>query len=310
MSAQSPLDSAQFVRLMDTRLRSVAEGKYKDIPSRLPEFFGMLDSDAAWEEFYGVGSLQDIPEFNGQLSYLGIAPGFHTKIEHKEYAGGMMSERKLFDDKKYPVLDNKAGSLMESALRTKEKRGADVFNYAFSTAFAYQENEEGVALCSNSHLTKSGTSTSTGFDNLATTALSKSQLATVRLAMRQFRNDISEHIDMGDDLAVLVPDALEDTLLEILNTPKGYNTTEHTINVANMRGYRPTSWIRLDDSDTNNWFMLWESQMKKDNLFINRISPELKNTVDFDTYMMKHAIYMRFSYGWLDWRWIYGSNVS
>lgn len=304
------LDSANYIRLMDKRLRSVAENKYKDIPSRLPEFFGMLDSDSAWEEFYEVGSLQDIPEFNGKLSYLGMSPGFHTKIEHKEYAAGVQSERKLHDDKKYAVLDNMASNLMESALRTKEKLGAEVFTDAFSVTKAYQVNEEGTALCSNSHTTKSNTSTSTGFDNLATTAISKAQIAVVRLAMRQFRNDISEHIDIGDDLKILVPEALEDTLNEILWTPKGYKTTEHTVNVANRRGYTPSSWIRLDDNDANNWFMLWESQMKKDNLFLNRISPELKNTVDFDTYMMKHAIYMRFSYGYIDWRWIYGSNVS
>lgn len=305
----SPLDSAQFVRLLDKRLRSVAEGKYNDIPSKIDQLYRTLDSDSAWEEFYEVGSVPDIPEFNGKLSFLGIAPGFHTKIEHKEYAAGIQSERKLIDDKKYPVLDNRAGGLMEAALRTKEKLAAEPFNYAFSTTFSFMEREEAVALCSNSHTNKSGYSTSAGFDNLATGALSKANLAAARLAMKKFRNDISEHINVGDDLLLFVPEALRDTADEIVGTPKGLYTAEHTINVASGR-YDVDSWLRLDDYDTNDWFLIWKSQMAKDLLWMNRINPELKNTVDFDTYMVKHAIYFRCSWGFIDWRWVYGSQVS
>jgi hypothetical protein len=59
------LDSAQFVRLLDARLREVAEGKYKSLPSMIPTFYRMVDSDSAWEEFYSVGAVPDIPEFYG-----------------------------------------------------------------------------------------------------------------------------------------------------------------------------------------------------------------------------------------------------
>jgi hypothetical protein len=188
----------QYVRLLDNRLNKVAEGKYNDVPNKRAMLYSMTNSQSAWEEFYEVGAIQDIPEFNGKLSYLGRAPGYHTRVEHKEYAAGIESERKLIDDKKYAVLDNNAGGLMESAGRTQEKLAVEPFTDAFSATHTFMEREENVALCSNSHTTKSGTSTSTGFDNLATGALSKANLAAARLAMRQFRNDISEHIDMGD----------------------------------------------------------------------------------------------------------------
>jgi hypothetical protein len=118
----SPLDSAQFVRLLDKRLRDVSESKYTDLPSMIPTLFNMLPTDSAWEEFYSVGSTPDIPEFNGKLSYLGIAPGFTTRIEHKEYAAGIQTERKLIDDKKYSVLDARAAGLMEAAHRTRKER--------------------------------------------------------------------------------------------------------------------------------------------------------------------------------------------
>jgi len=305
----SPLDSAQFVRLLDKRLRDVSENKYKDLPSRIPDFYNVINSDAAWEEFYSVGAVPDIPEFNGKLSYLGIAPGFHTKIEHKEYAAGIQSERKLIDDKKYAVLDNRAAGLMEAAVRTREKLGVRPFAYAFSTAYDFMESEEGVALCSDSHTTKAEVSTSNGFGNAGTSALNKTNLAATRILMRKFRNDIGERIEVGDDLGVVVPDALADTLDEIVGTVKGYNVAAETKNVDYGR-YKPMVHMRLDDYDANNWFMVWISQMKKDLIWMNRIMPESKNTVDFETYMLKQAVYFRNSLGWLDWRWVFGNAVT
>jgi len=304
----SPLDSAQFVRLLDKRLRDVAENKYKDLKSMIPVLFNMLPTDSAWEEFYSVGSTPDIPEFNGKLSYLGIAPGFYTRIEHKEYAAGIQSERKLIDDKKYNVLDNRASGLMEAAHRTKEKIGVRAFSNAFSTAYDYMESEEGIALC-GSHTTKAGTVTSSGFSNAGSTALSKTAIAATRLLMRKFRNDISERIDIGDDLAIVVPDNLADTVYEIVGTPMGYDTAAMDKNMDAGR-YEVIPYLRLDDYDTNNWYMVWKSQMKKDLVWMDRIQPELKNTIDFETYMIKHAVYFRCSYGFIDWRWIYGHNVS
>ena len=305
----SPLDSAQFVRLLDKRLRDVSENKYKELPSRIPDFYNVITSDAAWEEFYSVGAVPDIPELNGKLSYLGIAPGFHTKIEHKEYAAGIQSERKLIDDKKYAVLDNRASGLMEAAVRTREKLGVRPFAYAFSTAYDFMESEEGVALCSDSHTTKAEVSTSSGFDNAGTSALNKTNLAATRILMRKFRNDIGERIDIGDDLGVVVPDALADTLAEIIGTPKGYNVAAETVNVDYGR-YKAMPHMRLDDYDANNWFMVWISQMKKDLIWMNRIMPESKNTVDFETFALKQAVYFRNSYGWIDWRWVFGNAVT
>jgi len=305
----SPLDSSQFVRLLDTRLRMVTEQTYNELPSMIPTIFGMLSSDSAWEEFFGVGEVPDIPEFTGKISYLPIYPGYHTKIEPKEYAGGVQAERKLIDDKKYSVLDNRAAKLMRAAGRTREKHGVRAFANAFSTAYDYMTSEEGVALCSSSHTTKSGTSTATGFDNSGISALSKTSVAATRILMKQFRNDISERIDVGDNLGLIVPSNLEEAAWEIVNTPKSLDTAEGNANFHAKR-YTVIPWMRLDDTDTNNWFMVDLDRMKEQLKWVDRIKPETKNTVDFETYILKTAIYMRHAYGWLDWRWCYGHVVS
>lgn len=307
----SPLDSAQFVRLLDKRLRDVSESAklYAETKDMIPTLFNMISSDSAWEEFYSIGSVPDIPEFNGRLTSLGIAPGYHTKIEHKEYGAYIAAERKLIDDKQYNVLDDRAGGLMKSAMRVREKQGVRVFTNAQTGAFDFMTSEENVALCSDSHTTKSGTATTTGFDNAGTSVMNKSSVEATRILMRGFRNDISERVGIGDNIGLLVPDNLADKAMEIVETQKSLDQAEGNVNV-NYRRYRIMVWPRLDDTDTNDWSMIDIDRMKRDLLWMDRISPESKNTVDFMTYMLMQAIYFRCSTGFRDWRWIYNHKVS
>lgn len=305
----SPLTSSQFTRLLDLRLRKVAEGTYNELPSMIPELFNVVNSESAWEEFFEVGAVPDIPEFNGTMSTLGVAPGYHTKIEHKEYGGMLEIERKLIDDKKYPVLDNMSGGLMTSAQRVREKLGVSIFANAFSSAFDFMNREEGEALCSSSHGTKAGTSTSSGFDNAGTTALSKTSIAATRILMRQFRNDISERVEIGSNLGLIVPDNLADAASEVVGTPAGYDTAGQDKNMQAGR-YKVIPYLRLDDYDTNNWFMVDLDKMKKALVWLDRIAPEIETNLDFQTKMNWISIYMRASCGFTDWRWIYGHQVS
>jgi hypothetical protein len=296
-------------------MRKVFEDKFKTIPTMKEHFYNIISTDGAFEEFFEIGTLGDIPEFNGKLAYLPIAPGYYNKIEPKEFAGATMFERKLLDDKKYKVMDNRVGKLSESAIRTQEKYAARAFNYAFSGAFDFQTSEEGVALCSTAHTTKSGTSTATGFSNAGTTALTKLSINATRILMRRFRNDISDRIEMNPDQLV-VPDALYDAACEAVGYDKrtGANsdldpdTGQFKINTA--RGFAVESWMRLDDFDTNNWFMVDTRKMKEHLLWLNRIKPEFNSKVDFDTFSIKNSVYFRIAYGFTAWQWIYGQNVS
>jgi hypothetical protein len=304
-----PLTSSRFVRLMDKRLRLVEEAQYKSLTPMIPKLYNVINTDEAWSEFYSIGDVPDIPEFTGKLSYLSVAPGFHTRIEPKEYAAGIQIQRKLLDDKQYAVLDNMAAGLVKSSHRVREKLGVRTFANAFSSAYDFMTSEEGTSLCSSAHLTKSGTSTDSGFANTGTSALSPTSLAATRLAMRQFRSDISERIEMSDNLALIVPDNLADKAMQIVGTASGYDTAASDKNMDFQR-YTVIPYLRLDDFDTNNWFMVDMDAMKQDLLWINRINDDINHTFDFETYLKKISIYFRVAYGWKNWRWVYGHAVS
>lgn len=304
----SPLTSSKFVRLLKEDLREVSEDAFNDLPKQGEKYYRNIDSSSATEEFFDVSGLPDIPEFNGKLSYIGQAPGYHTKIEPKEFAAGVQTERKFVDDNKWSVLRNHATGLVKALGRTREKYRARPFNYAFSSAFDFMQSEEGLSLCNSSHTTKSGTSTANGFDNAGTDALSKTSVAATWLAMRGFRDTISERIDMDDSFALIVPDALGDAAEEIVGTKKGLNTAEGNVNPQEGR-YMVERYMRLDDYDTNNWFMVNWTLMKMFLVWIDRVDSDPNTTIDFETFAVKHSIYSRFGYGWLDWRWVFGHQV-
>ena len=305
----NPLTSSQFQRLLDARLREVADSsRYEELSGMIPKLYTQLSSDKAFEEFYNVGAMPDIPTFNGALTYLSMSPGYHNKIEPKEFAGGVMVERKFTDDNQYGVLDNFASELGRSMGRVEEKYGCRSFGYAFSSSFDFTTSEEGVALCSSSHTTKSGTSTASGFDNSGTSALSKTAVAATRILMNGFRNDISERISLRPNV-LLVPDNLADTAQEIIGSEKDPDSANNTMN-PQYRRFEVWVYPRLDDYSTNDWFLLDTNLMKKSLYWINRLGPEFNMTVDFETFMLKHSVYRRIGAGPIDWRFIYGNSVS
>ena len=271
--------------------------------------YNTMKTNSAWTEFLEMGQVPDIPEFNGKLTTLGVDPGFHKKIEPKEYGAKVQIQRKILDDDQYAVLNNLGSDLMEAAVRSQEKIGVEPFAYAFSSAFTLMTSEEGVALCSGSHTTKSTVSTSTGFDNAGTDTFGKSAVASARIAIAGFKNNIGERIAIPQDLALVVPTYLHDQAVELMGTPKGYETANHTKNAQAGR-YEVIEYPLLDDYDTNNWFMVVKSRMKRDLIWIDRIKPELQTNWDFNTHQHEIGIYYRCGNGHKDWRWIYGNQVS
>ena len=87
------------------------------------------------------------------------------------------------------------------------------------------------------------------------------------------------------------------------------DTANNNINAQKGR-YQVIPYMRLDDSDTNDWYLVDLDSMKRNAAWFDRVPPEYKNTVDFDTYVFLQAVYGRFSYGHKGWQHIIKSTVS
>ena len=305
----NPLTSRQFVRLLDDRLTKVYSDETKDLPPIIDQLYTTIKDKKAWQEYYAIGDIPDPVEFTGTTVYQSVAPGYHTKIEPTEYAGGIEIQRRLIDTDRYDIIEGRAAGLGRAALRKMNKIAHEPFIYFNSSAFSFMESEEGVALCSNSHTTKaSGVSTSSGFDNLSTLVFSPTNLETLRLQSLGLRSDIGERMETNFD-TIIHGSTLTEQVWELLNSQQKVDTANNNENFQKGR-WKSIELPLLDDYDTNNWMIVDSAAMKRYLLWIESIPLEFENTTDFDTMVRKYRDYFVIGHGFTNWRWIIGSVVS
>jgi hypothetical protein len=309
--------SSQFVRLLDDKLQDVFKNKNKEYDSGMKKkLYKVEKTDKAFAEYYGISGTQDIIPFNGALTELNVYPDWYTRVEPKEFGAKMVFQRKLIDDERYGVFRDRAGFLGEAVARTVDKYAARPIANAFSAAFDFMMSEEGVALCSSAHLTRSpGVSLASGFSNLGTSAVSKTAIAAARIQMKRFRNGDGQLVNVEPN-AIICPTYLRDTVAEAIGyDSRTGNASEldpdsanHKINFSQK--YEIIENTRLDDFSSKNWYLVDTRAMKKWLLWLDRIMPEYESRADFQTKNFEISTYFRFANAWLDWRWIYGNSVT
>lgn len=297
--------SENFGFLLDPGLRKIFMDEYALPGSQLAELYGIEGSQKAVEYDYAIGGMGDLEEFSGTIPYGSFSGQYRVSYSHKEWVKGIKIERKLVDDDLYSVINKRPQMLALVSKRTKEKHGASTFNNAFNTSvFA---GGDGVALCSASHtrVQEDGTTTPV-MSNLGTSALSQTSLSAARLAMRDYVDDTLNLMNVMPD-TLLVPPELEETAWVITQSDKKSGTGDNDANYYKGR-YKIVVWDYL--SDTNNWFLIDSRYAKMFLKWFDRIPVEFNKDKDFDTYISKWSTYCRYSYGFSDWSWIFGSQVS
>jgi len=304
----TPHISTNFPDVLDPTFLRIFDEEYEQIPDMVATLFTTSPQGARGDatKWSGIGTLPDFTAFTGTIGYQSQSQGYDTTATHLEYANGVQVERKLFDDDKHHIMNQKPAALAMSAVRTRQKHCASILNGAFSAGSSFYVNSEGVSLCNNSHTTTSGASTSTGFDNLGTAALSAAAVSAARTQMRGFRGDQAERITVMPD-EMWVPPDLQDRALEIIKSSKDPDSANNAINPQSGR-YTLHDWEYM--SDVNNWFLCDSGLRRKSLFWVDRVTKEFGRIEDFDTLVAKFRCYMRYSFAWVDWRFMFGAEVS
>ena len=274
-------------------------------PELRPQIFNIQASSRADERNVGYGGIApnawDNYEASGVKGRVDFDKGYTATYTHQEYVVTFEVERKLLDDDQYGIVaGERARKLGVSATQKMEIDAASVFNNAFSTSY---NGADGKPLCSTTHPRNPNKTGS--LVNAGTSALTKANVSLTRQAMMATEDDAGNILGMMPN-ALMVPPELEDTALEIVNSLQDPGSANNAINPQAGR-FTVIPWHYLTDS--NNWFMMDTVWMRESLKWYERTPLEITVQDQTATEAVYEA-YMRYSYGWDDWRWIYGHNVS
>jgi phage major head subunit gpT-like protein len=306
----NPMISDQWPRFVLPIIRKEWDQKMNAVASPLMSLLGVGSSTSSVEYSQGVGYFGLIPEYNSAtaegapaaIQYDSFSPLYEATFTHKEYAKGVSIERKLVDDNRTGQIIRKAQSLGHAFGTTRAYHASSILNNAFATVTGY----DSVYLCSASHPTNENDSTA--ISNLGTTALSYAAVVAVLIAGNDFDDDRGYPMPSVFDV-LYVPTALQAKAYEIVNAIGKPGSADNDANFLASRGLRVVVDPYL--TDANNWFMIDSAQASMHALWFNRVNPELTMDPASDYNLVaKYRGYMRYSFGWDDFRWVYGQSVT
>jgi len=295
---------SQIKDLLLPGLRGV-EGKYEQIPSQYDKIFTKHDSKMALErtaEMRYLG-LAQLKTEGGQTSFdSGAGERFVYNQEHTEIALGYAITRKAIDDNLYKTQFTPSNlGLVESFQQTKEIYGANILNTAQTYNAAV--GGDGVALCSTSHPIDGGSVANTPTTQID---LNEASLLNAMIAIRtNFRDQAGLKV-FARGRKLIIPPALEPVAIRLLKTELRPGTADNDVNaIMTTAGGLPEGYM-VNDFLTSSyaWFLLTNI----DGLaYMERVKFETDMQVDFVTDNLLVKGYERYSFGYYNWRAIYGS---
>ena len=302
-------DETNFGKLLEPGLRKIFFETYDELPEQYAKIYNMNTSTKAAEHDWGMGAFGDWTKRASQLdtvAYKTLSAGLERTYVHNAFTQGFMITREMYDDDQYRQM-NKMPKAMARSGRVKIEKDAmlPLLNGFDKTNHPIYDAE---ALFSAAHpLLDAGVGATCS--NLATGVLSDVNLKAALKLMHETKDEAGNLVQFKPT-KLIIPPALEDTAVRILNSAKvigsNYNDTNEYLNSYGIKivvmdylsaaaGGSDTAWY-LQDGSRHELNFFW------------RCKPEFKWDESFDDFVSKYRGYMRYSCGVSDWRGIVGST--
>ena len=295
------ISRAQLVKELEPGLNALFGLEYKNYMNEHAEIYDIESSDRAFEEEVMLSGFGEAPvKYEGAgVSYDAAQEVYTARYTHETIALAFSLTEEAIEDNLYDKLAGRyTKALARSMATTKQVKGAAVLNGAFTTSLG----GDGVALCSLSHPTLSGNVANT----LATAAdLSETSLEQALIDIAAFTDERGLKIAV-QGLKLVVPKELQFTADRILKSTLRVGTADNDINAIKNMGMVPQGYtVNHYLTDPDAFFILTDSPngMK----MFNRVSIKTGFEGDFDTGNVRYKARERYSFGYSDFRGIFGS---
>ena len=296
------ISRAQLVKELEPGLNALFGLEYKNYANEHSQIFDTENSDRAFEEevmLSGFGNAGVKPE-GSSVNYDAATETFTARYTHETLALAFSITEEAIEDNLYDRLASRyTKALARSMANAKQVKAANVLNRAFNSSYT---GGDGLELCSTAHVIVSGTEQ----NELSTAAdLNETSLEQAMIDIAALTDERGLKI-AAQGRKMIVPAALQFTAERLLKSVGRTGTADNDISAVVSMNVIPQGYVVNHYlTDTDAWFIKTDVPNGLKHFVRAPIKTAMEG--DFETGNVRYKARERYSFGWSDWRGIFGS---
>jgi hypothetical protein len=297
------INRAQLVKELEPGLNALFGLEYDRYENEHTEIFDTENSDRAFEEEVMLSGFGQAPVKGegSSVTYDTAQETFTARYSHETVALAFALTEEAIEDNLYDSLSSRyTKALARSMATTKQVKAANVLNNGFSTSFP---GGDGKPLMATDHPTLSGGDQS----NEPSTAadLNETSLENAMIDISQFVDERGIKVNV-QARKLIIPPQLQFVAERVLKTPGRVGTSDNDINALKNMGMLPDGYVVNHYlTDTDAFFIKTDAPNGLKHFVRSAMSTGMEG--DFETGNVRYKARERYSFGFSDWRGIYGS---
>jgi hypothetical protein len=295
------ISRGQLVKELEPGLNALFGLEYNNYANEHAEIFDTENSDRAFEEEVMLSGFANAPiKAEGtSVSFDNAQETFTARYTHETLALAFAITEEAIEDNLYDRLASRyTKALARSMANTKQVKAANVLNNAFGTA----NGGDGKALCADDHPIVAGTDR----NELSTAAdLNETSLEQSLIDIAAMTDERGLKI-AAQGTKLIVPSALQFTAERLMKSAGRVGTADNDINAVVSKGMVPQGYVVNHYlTDTDAFFIKTDVP----NGLKHFVRAPMKTAMegDFTTGNVRYKARERYSFGFSDWRGIFGS---
>ena len=295
------ISRGQLVKELEQGLNALFGLEYNNYANEHAEIFDTENSDRAFEEEVMLSGFANAPiKAEGtSVTFDNAQETFTARYTHETLALAFAITEEAIEDNLYDRLASRyTKALARSMANTKQVKAANVLNNAFGTA----NGGDGKALCADDHPIVAGTDR----NELSTAAdLNETSLEQSLIDIAATTDERGLKI-ASQGVKLIVPSALQFTAERLMKSAGRVGTADNDINAVVSKGMIPQGYVVNHYlTDTDAFFIKTDVP----NGLKHFVRAPMKTAMegDFTTGNVRYKARERYSFGFSDWRGIFGS---
>ncbi len=293
----------QLAKELEPGLNALFGLEYQNYENQHTEIYDIENSDRAFEEEVMLSGFANaaVKAEGSAVTFDTANEAFTSRYTHETVALAFAITEEAIEDNLYDRIATRyTKALARSMAQTKQIKSANVLNNGFDSSFPGGDGKE---LFATDHPTQSA---GTLANELSTSAdLSETSLEQAMIDIAAFKDERGFKI-AARGLKLIIPSELQFTAERILRSPARVGTADNDLNALSSKGMLPQGYVVNNYlTDTDAFFI--KTDVPNGMKMFNRANLKTAMEGDFDTGNVRYKARERYSFGFSDWRGMFGS---